>query len=172
MRRWWLGLALFCLCASAHAALKQGDVAHDDLGKDREGHPVTVSMHRGKVVVVSFWASWCGPCLKELPIIENLQRAAGKEHLAVVAVNFMEDRNTYRAMNRRLKVAEMTLTHDISGRLSAPYEVKALPFMLIIGKDGRIAEIHRGYSEEMLEILVEQINELLAKDVTEPSSAS
>jgi thiol-disulfide isomerase/thioredoxin len=150
----------------AQAAYEKGDAPFDDLGVDRAGEAVTVSQHRGKVVVVSFWASWCGPCLKELPILENLQRAVGKEHLQVVAINFREDRREYMAMVRRLKGAQMTLTHDRYGKLSEPYKIKGVPFMLVIDRSGRIAYRHMGYSEDMLGDFVDQINGLLDEPVS------
>jgi thiol-disulfide isomerase/thioredoxin len=162
MKEWLLAIIVALSAHSAHAQLKAGDLAHDNLGKDRSGQPVTVSMHRGKVVVVSFWASWCGPCLKELPVLENLQIAA-RDHLAVVAVNYKEDRAAFNAIARKLKNAEMTLTHDRTGTLAAPYKLQALPFMVLIRKNGTIASIHRGYSEEMLGSFVEEINGLLAE---------
>lgn len=63
----WLALA-----ACAQAQVRVGDTPPDALGRNREGNDVVLSDHRGKVVVVTFWATWCGYCLKELPVLENL----------------------------------------------------------------------------------------------------
>lgn len=161
MRRFGIVLLLLLMAAHAHAQLGKGDVPFDDLGFDRDGNPVIVSGLRGKVVVISFWASWCGYCLKELPVLESVQRLAGTEQLVVVAVNYKEERRHYLAMLRRLKDAQMTMTHDRTGKLAAPYAIKGLPFLVMIDRGGRIAYVHRGYSEDMLDDIVDQLNGLL-----------
>lgn len=163
MRKWIVVLGLLAASCSVRAELGKGDAPFDELGVDGSGKAVTASMHRGKVLVISFWASWCGYCLKELPILENLQRAAGKADMEVVAINYREDRAQFRKMLRRLKVAQMTLTHDPIGRLSKPYDIKGLPFLVLVDRSGRIAYLHRGYAESMLDDIVDQINGLLAE---------
>lgn len=165
MRKALIAFWLLMAPWAAHAELGKGDAPHDELGVDGQGHPVTAGMYRGKVLVVSFWASWCGYCLKELPVLENLQRAAGKQHLQVVAINYKESRSQFRAIVRRLKMAEMALTHDPDGRLAKPYDIKGLPFLILIDRNGRIAYLHRGYGESMLDAIVDQINGLLQEPV-------
>src|SRR5579862_2156076 len=61
---------------SASSKLKVGDVPPDKFGKSASGERIHLADYRGKVVVISFWASWCPPCRKELPIMINLQRVA------------------------------------------------------------------------------------------------
>lgn len=161
-----LSALLLLLCAStAHAQVRTGDVAPDMLGTDRDDREVRVSAFRGKVVVVSFWASWCGYCLKELPVLEKILRAAGTERMAVVAVNYKENRRHFRRMRNRMTGTPVILTHDRDGNLGLPYEIKGLPFLVIIDKSGTVAHIHRGYGEDSLDIILESINALL----TEPS---
>src|SRR3546814_3550694 len=76
---------------------RPGDIPPDVLGNDRDGNPVTVSQYRGKVVIVTFWASWCGPCRRELPVLGKVQSIVGRDHLEVIAVNFKEDRRDFNA---------------------------------------------------------------------------
>ncbi|MBN8481465.1 MAG: TlpA family protein disulfide reductase [Xanthomonadales bacterium] len=171
MRKWLIAVCLLIFPCTVHAELGKGDVPNDELGVDAQGNAVTSSLYRGKVLVVSFWASWCGYCLKELPVLENLQRAAGKQNLQVVAINYKESRSQFRAIVRRLKMAEMTLTHDPSGRLAKPYNIKGLPFLILIDRSGRIAYLHRGYAESMLDDIVDQINGLLQEPVAAAPTA-
>jgi thiol-disulfide isomerase/thioredoxin len=123
----WPGLALaLALAATAYAAPAIGDHPPDLLGKTPKGEEVRISERRGKVVVVSFWASWCGYCRKQLPVLETLQQAAGRERMEVVVVNFKESPQTYRALVRDLRKLTVTLTHDRDGAISDAYGVNAV----------------------------------------------
>jgi thiol-disulfide isomerase/thioredoxin len=154
-------LLAFTLATPASAAFKAGDSPPDSLGKDRDGNEVSLAAQHGKVVVLTFWASWCGYCLKELPVLENVQRRLGKSRVEVVAINVDEDRGKYIAMRRRLKDFELDLTVDEKHHLAHEYGVKGLPHMVLVDKQGKIAFVHEGYSEKSLPKFVEQINDLL-----------
>ncbi len=160
-----LVLALL-ISGGAHAAkVAVGDTPPDALGRDVQGKDVMISDHLGKVVVVTFWASWCGYCLKEMPVLEGLQQVAGKGRLEVVAVNFKEDRRTYKAILRKLKQVELTMTHDPDGRISDAYGVVVIPYLFLIDKSGKVGYIHSGYSEASLPKLVDAVNGLLRAPV-------
>lgn len=164
--RGWLGAWLLglCLVATAQAAPKVGDRAPDSLGTTPDGEEIRISAHRGKAMVVSFWASWCGYCRKQFPVLDFLQTAGG-DQLRVVVVNFQEPVHDYRNVRRALRKSPVTWTHDRDGRLSELYGVASVPHMFIIDKTGRIAAIRRGYSEDALPRTIELINGILAKPV-------
>ena len=160
-----LGL-MFCL--AAHAQVQPGDMAPDALGTTQDGQEVTVSSLHGKVVVISFWATWCGYCLKEMPVLANLQALATQRGLPlqVVAINHREDRrvfvNTVRALRPRLP--GLLMTWDRDGTLGRPYgSDKMIPVMVMLHRDGRVAQVHVGYGEDMLDSLVAEINTLLVE---------
>lgn len=73
-----LALPTLALADGADKAVqpRPGDIPPDSLGVNRKGNPVTISQYRGKVVVVTFWASWCPPCRRELPMLANIQSIA------------------------------------------------------------------------------------------------
>jgi len=147
----------FGVCARPGA----GDVPPDALGVDASGAAVHVSALRGKVVAVAFWASWCGQCRQELPVLERFQRAA-QEDLAVVAVNYRESPSTLRKMRRQLRDYAMTITHDRDGSVGESYGVKGLPHLLLIDRSGTIAHVHIGFNKDVSEgRLIEQLNMLL-----------
>jgi thiol-disulfide isomerase/thioredoxin len=165
-------LTAFAVATSAHAQVQVGDAPPDLLGKDRDGTVVHVSTHHGKVVVLTFWATWCGYCLKELPVLENLQRRVGKSRIEVVAINTDKDRAHYVAMRRRLKDFQLTMTADErDGEVAKHYAVTGLPFIVMINKAGRVAQVHVGYSEKSLGGFVDEINALL-EDPEEASAAT
>jgi thiol-disulfide isomerase/thioredoxin len=159
-------LTLALLVAGRAGALAHGDLPPDDLGVDASGHHVHVSDHRGKVVVVSFWASWCGYCRKELPVLAGLQDAAGKDRVEVVAVNTMDDRDVYLSIRRRLKDIQLTMTRDASGSVGKAYDVHSIPHLFILDREGRIAYEYSGYDEESLQEIVDAVNHQLAVPVT------
>lgn len=82
MRRRAVALCALCCCAAAHAGLRPGNMPPDRLGSTIDGRDVSVPALRGQVVVISFWATWCGYCMKELPVLAGLQRVASQRHLA------------------------------------------------------------------------------------------
>src|SRR3954468_6422194 len=146
--------ALFIALATigvARAAVKSGEIPPDVLGTDGKGAVVALSEHRGKVVVLSFWASWCGYCLKELPVLEKVQRVLGKDRIEVIAVNIDRDRNAFLKMRRQLRNFEFTMARDETHAAANQYGANLLPFLVMIDKTGRVAYVHTGYSEEQLD---------------------
>jgi len=162
-------LLAIALPGTALAALEVGDTPPDLLGTSQHDEAVRVSDHRGKVVVVTFWASWCGYCLKEMPILEGLQRAVGRDRMEVVAINLKEPPRTYRSIMRQLKGVGLTMTHDRDGSIADAFGVEAVPRLFMIDKGGRLAYLHTGYSEDSLPMIVEAANALLrAPEVIPP----
>lgn len=157
-----LALALLPFEASIGKTLKVGDEAPDFLGRDIHGKSIRLADYRGKVVIVSFWASWCEPCRKELPVLEKVQRAVSPHGLQVLAVNWKEDRDVFRRITKALAEYQLTLLSDSNGRVGDTYGVNAIPHMLLIGKDGRINFINIGYGESVLDEVVDEINKALA----------
>ena len=167
-------VALFCLtiamAGSAHAAIAMGDFAPDNLGRNPSGGEVKVSDQRGKVVVITLWASWCGYCRKELPVLAGLQEAAGKDRVEVVAVNYQDDRDIYRALRRRMKGVQLTMAYDQSGDIGRAYGVQSIPRLFMVDRQGRIAYIHSGYGDGSIDEIVNAVNKLLAT-APEPGGA-
>src|SRR3546814_16553969 len=106
---------------------RPGDIPPDVLGNDRDGNPVTVSQYRGKVVIVTFWASWCGPCRRELPVLGKVQSIVGRAHLEVIAVNFKEDRRDSTAVIRAHNDIHLRYIRDPTCRYSATYPLHSPP---------------------------------------------
>ena len=141
--------------------LKVGDIPPDYLGKDQEGNKVLVSENQGKIVVISFWASWCGPCREEIPLLDRIQRQLGTETIQVVAINHKESKSKYRRVSKAFNASEITLTHDKRGSIGKKYGVTAIPHLIIVGKDGKIAYQSRGYGKGSVNNIVKVINQHL-----------
>ena len=163
-------LVAFLLCASgiAFSAGTPGKVAIGEkpptlIGVTPAGDNVETTQFAGKVLVVTFWASWCGPCMKELPMLERVQQIAGKDRIQVVAIN-TEDGEKFRKISRTLSALTLQITHDFGKKSTDAYGVKGIPHMLIIGRDGRVVAVHRGYGDSSLDSIIAEINAALGKD--------
>ncbi|WP_394540940.1 TlpA disulfide reductase family protein [Lysobacter enzymogenes] len=146
--------------ASASAAPALGDAAPEFLGLDRRGRPVKVSDYRGKPVVISFWAGWCAPCRRELPMLSTLQRSVGREHLQVIAVNLNEPQRDYDAFLRLNPGLDLDFIRD-PGSAARYYGVRTVPNLFVVDRDGKLVQIHRGYSPEKIEQFVRELAPLL-----------
>ncbi|HEX5305343.1 MAG TPA: TlpA disulfide reductase family protein [Dyella sp.] len=173
MRRIAVLLACLLTCTGALAAstLRPGDTPPDALGITRDGTPVTLSSMRGKVVVASFWATWCGYCMKELPVLAGLQQLSVQRNLPlqVIAVNDHESRATFVKASRMLqgKLPSLIVAWDRNGRIGRPYGTHdGIPVLALFHRDGTLAQLHAGYDESALDGIVAQINELLAESAS------
>ena len=152
--------AAVLLAQPATAGVEVGDIPPASLGRDRNGDRINLEEMSGKIVVISFWATWCPPCRKELPVLEAIHNSIGDDRLEVIAVN-TEDQRTYRGALRRLRDYKMTLVHDRRGILQRQYGVDGLPHMVIVGIKGIVVSVKRGYSVDMVVPIVDELNSLL-----------
>jgi thiol-disulfide isomerase/thioredoxin len=159
------------IAADAPEAPKFGTPAPTALGKDGKNRKVDLSAYRGKVVVVTFWASWCGYCLKELPALNALQTDAGDQWLKIIAVNVKDDPADYRAMTRQMKDWKLLLARDPDGDIADTYGVKAYPNLWMIDPQGNVAKHHVGYGEDSLEEIVAEIKRLLTVEMERQQQA-
>ena len=160
-----LGLLLsILLCAfSAHAA-DVGEVPPDYLGRSSEGEEIRLSEGAGRIRIVTFWATWCSPCLKELPVLNAIQKKGGAERIEVIAINLKESKKQFRKALRAFEDFEITFIHDRRGSVARNYGVKGIPHMVMVDVDGRVAYKHIGYNESALEGIVAEINALLLQN--------
>ena len=161
-RRWMGFVAAVILVAAQNAAglPAAGAVAPDFASKSASGRNVRLSELRGQVVLVNFWASWCGPCRQELPLLNKIYeqyRAAG---FTLLAVNLDDNRKDADAMLKRLDLRFPTL-FDGGKSVAKLYGVDTMPATLVIDRDGRVRYVHRGYYEGYERKYEQQVRELL-----------
>ena len=133
--------------------------------KDLQGKPLSLASLRGKVVVVNFWATWCGPCLQELPVLDQFQQKRGKDGLVVVAIatDGPETAAQIAPLVRRRRLT-MPVAHDRSGTVISALNPRAAnPYTLFIDRQGRIAHRHEGYSPGDERVYETYIDALLAE---------
>ena len=101
---------------------------------------------KGKLVLLNFWATWCPPCILEMPTMEKLHRELKGEGLAVVAMDFMEGPETIKAFIKK-RGFTFTVLMDRSGEISQRYGVHALPVTFLIGRQGNMLVKSIGYKD-------------------------
>jgi len=108
-----------------------------------EGAKQSLRGLRGKWIWLAFWASWCGPCVEELPVLEKLHRELGKSGLAILAVSVDQDRSSAESFARD-KGLTLPILLDTSGSVAAKYRASALPTLYVISPDWKLAGILQG----------------------------
>ena len=112
--------------------------------KDLAGTTVTSEQLKGKVVVVDFWATWCGPCRQEMPHLNRIHERYHKAGFMLLGINLDEQPEAAHAMVRKLGIGFPVL-FDSGKRVSRLYDVSAMPSTILIDRDGRVRHVHRGY---------------------------
>lgn len=110
----------------------------------KEGGNVRLQEQVGNVVLLNFWASWCGPCREELPYLEELQQEYVDLGFTVLAVNVDEDPAKADILLNDIPVSFPVL-FDVNDDVSKLYDVQAMPTTVIIDRDGNQRLLHKGY---------------------------
>ncbi|HET7764805.1 MAG TPA: TlpA disulfide reductase family protein [Burkholderiales bacterium] len=147
--------------AEAFAALpKVGATAPDFAAKSISGRNVRLSELRGQVVLINFWASWCGPCRQELPLLGKIYSQYQRAGFALLAVNVDDNRKDAEGMLKRLDLKFPTL-FDGGKNVAKLYGVDMMPATLVIDRDGRVRFVQRGYYDGYERKYEQQVKELL-----------
>lgn len=108
------------------------------------GAKIDLKQHRGSVVYVDFWASWCGPCLKSFPYMESLHQEFGENGLVIIAVNMdqeAEDAHRFLEANG----VSFLIGRDGEGLVAEEYGVEAMPSSFVINREGFVEHVHSGF---------------------------
>lgn len=131
-----LGLVL-ALRAPAQPATAIGNPAPELSLADLDGNPIHLADLRGRPVVVNFWASWCGPCVEEFPLLRDAAARHADEGLAVIGVVYQDRSEAARDFMAR-NGATWPAAMDPGGRVAAAYGILGPPETFFIGRDGTI----------------------------------
>ena len=107
---------------------------------DASGHPLSLADFRGKTVLLNFWATWCGPCVQEMPSLDRLQARLGSDRFTVVAISVdREGLGVVRPFLAKTGVQSLATYVDPKGASMRAFGVRGLPTTFIIDRDGREA---------------------------------
>lgn len=157
--------ASFLLCAAAAAAPAGATVATqapapDFTLKGADGRNLRLQEQRGQVVLVNFWATWCGPCRQEMPHLNRLYDKYRNSGFTLLAVNIDDDPRTAMATAAKMGLRFPVLL-DTDKTVSKRYDLGSMPATVLIDRDGKVRYLHRGYRDGMELSYEQQIRDLV-----------
>jgi peroxiredoxin len=159
-RRIVLGTALAACAGAAIAAVTPSQLAPDFTLRTMGGPNLRLQEQRGQVVLVNFWATWCGPCRQEIPHLNRLHEKYRASGFQVLGINIDDDARAAVELATRLGIKFPVLL-DTDKKASRLYDMSAMPATVVIDRDGRVRYVHRGYRDGFEKTYEQQIRELL-----------
>lgn len=137
-----------------------GQAAPDFALKSATGDNLRLSEYRGEVVLINFWATWCGPCRQEMPHLEDLYNRYQRVGFNLLGVNIDDDSRRAMQMVQELGVTFPVL-FDEKKEVSKLYSVEAMPVTLLLDRSGTVRHVHLGYQPGLEEKYLTEIRALL-----------
>jgi cytochrome c biogenesis protein CcmG/thiol:disulfide interchange protein DsbE len=133
--------------------------------KDFEGKAVDRGAWQGKVLLLDVWASWCGPCKEELPLLDAMAARLGKKGIVVLAVSIDEDRaDAVRFLDGHGRPWSLSLAHDADARIAARLAPPKMPTSYIVDRTGTIRYINEGFQRGDSDVIESRLLALAAKE--------
>jgi peroxiredoxin len=153
------GLATMLAGATATAEIDRG-AAPDFALKSSNGENLRLSEFRGDVVMINFWASWCGPCRQEMPLLDELYNEYKPLGFTILGVNVEEDSTQAKQLLKELPV-DFPVLFDNQSKVSRLYDVVAMPSTVLVDRDGNVRYLHKGYKPGYENAYQEQVRALI-----------
>lgn len=156
-----LGLLVTVLAATSLASSGlEGQVAPDFALKSSTGENLRLSEYRGDVVMINFWATWCGPCRQEMPLLDELYTRYARVGFNLLGVNIDDDSRRAMQMVEELGI-NFPVLFDSRKEVSKLYEVEAMPVTVLVDRAGNVRHVHHGYKPGYEDIYLDQVRALL-----------
>ncbi|PCI65512.1 MAG: thioredoxin [Gammaproteobacteria bacterium] len=138
---------IICLSANSHAY---------------ELEELDLKQYQGKVVYLDFWASWCIPCRKSFPWLNDLGKKYSSDELVVIAVNLDKKKSLATEFLNKYP-ASFKIIYDPKGLLAKKYKIKGMPSSVLFGKDGKPKFAHKGFFPSKIESYEKEIDQLIVQ---------
>ncbi|MGB5623977.1 MAG: TlpA disulfide reductase family protein [Gammaproteobacteria bacterium] len=140
-----------------------GSPAPDFTLSGLSGANLRLSEYQGRVVMINFWATWCGPCRQEMPALQTIYQRYEPAGFTLLGVNVDAEPDGARRMAEDLGVS-FPLLFDADKDVSKLYDVRAMPVTVLVDRDGRVRYVHHGYKPGYEERYLDQVRTLLRED--------
>jgi peroxiredoxin len=152
-------VTVFAATSLASSGL-EGQMAPDFALKSSTGENLRLSEYRGDVVMINFWATWCGPCRQEMPLLNELYTRYERVGFNLLGVNIDDDSRRAMQMIEELGV-DFPVLFDSRKDVSKLYEVEAMPVTVLVDREGNVRYVHHGYKPGYEDKYLDQVRSLL-----------
>ena len=139
------GLALAAMFASAAFAASSSGPAPGFKLTGRGGKTIDLTQFKGQVVMINFWATWCGPCRQEMPLLEDIHKKYKAMGFTMLGVNIEPDSKAADAWLSKNGPVSFPIAYDTESKVSKLYKVGGMPSTVIVDRKGHVRVIHKGY---------------------------
>jgi peroxiredoxin len=127
-------------------AISSSAPAPDFTLASRGGKPVSLTQYKGQVVMINFWATWCGPCRQEMPHLEAIHKKYSKMGFTMLGVNVEPDSKAADAwLAKQGTPVSFPILFDTDSKVSKLYSVAGMPSTVIVDRKGKVRVLHKGY---------------------------
>lgn len=157
----WLGCSIFCMDVTAQALDAEAPAF---ASQTLTGEAITLADYRGQVVILDFWASWCGPCREEMPFLIDLYDEFKDQALTIIGINIDTDLANMQAFLDELATeVPFVMVNDANGALPALYDLEGMPTTVFLDREGVIRYRHTGFRKKDEPKYRDEIEALLAE---------
>ena len=137
-------ILLLSITINAQAGVIVGSKVPGFTLQSADGGNVKLSEFRGKVVLINYWATWCGPCRQELPELDKIHKQFSAKGFTMLGINIDNKPKNAIKMLKRLKI-KFPVVFDPKKKVSEQMNVDAMPFTILVDQSGVARYVHRGY---------------------------
>jgi thiol-disulfide isomerase/thioredoxin len=127
----------------------------------RGGKTIDLSQFKGQVVMINFWATWCGPCRQEMPLLEDIYKKYKPMGFTMLGVNVEPDSKAAEDWLAKQKPVSFPIAFDVDSKVSKMYKVAGMPSTIFVDRKGNVREIHKGYKPGDENLYLTQIRAML-----------
>jgi len=128
----------------------------------RGGKTIDLSQFKGQVVMINFWATWCGPCRQEMPLLEDIYKKYKPMGFTMLAVNVEPDSKAAEAwLGKLAKPVSFPVAFDVDSKVSKLYKVAGMPSTVFVDRKGNVRVMHKGYKPGDENFYLTQIRTML-----------